>query len=383
MLGVNFSSGIFSAYLKYLGATQIIISVAAAALYITRGSSSLMINKLSKIVSLRFLFWVAFLGSAISTLAFTIPSNPLIVSLLRTLQGIFSGIYWVLINVYAFSYAKDSFSKFKNLSSVTIWLNIGGFLGCMLGGRVASQYSPILCFYIGSIILLIGSIFCLGLKDQRSENQQKEKISISTLTKKEKLIITFGILTSILNTYIGLGIPLYILELGGSYAEIGTITALGILSTSFVVGISPWIRKRFSYKTLMQSNYITIIITLTAIFYFKSIFLIYFLQCILTAVGALERNLWYGALQEYCSDFNHSIGLLRGVTDYFGVFLFLLYGFIIQKFSSITMAVIIGLFTFALFCIITFNKKIAFLGHKKAIHINGFTEHFDHTLHRI
>lgn len=382
MLGVNFSSGIFTAYIKAIGGTELIISIGMASLYLTRGTTSIFVDKLSKKIPYKTLFVIAFLGSAISSLIFVIPSSPTVVAAFRAIQGIFSGLYWVLINIYAVSLASSSLDKFKNLSSVTIWLNLGGFISCYLTGKVASIFSPTISFYIGSIILLVGAFISLRLKDISNNHMEIERSSKNNFSGKEKIIIFFAIISSSVYAYISIGIPLFILQLGGSYAEIANTTALGILSTAAIIALAPKIKERFAYRTIMKFDYCLIITSIFLIFYFKNIFLIYFFQAILIGTSALERNLWYGVLQDNSSNFNKSISTLRGLIDYFGVILFVLYGFLIQTFGSVPIAITVG-GTCLIFMLLLNLKKLHFLKSKNPIHINGVIHHFDHILHRI
>lgn len=382
MLGVNFSSGIFSAYLKSFGASEIIISVGAAALYITRGTSSIMIDKLSKMIPFKKIFIIAFIGSAVSTILFTIPHDPLTIAVLRTVQGVFSGLYWVLINIYAVSLGVKTFDKFKNLSSVTIFLNIGGFAGAVLSGKIASEYSAHTSFYIGTVILIIGAIICLYLKDIESKNTRSEEFTNAPLFDRERLILVIAVVSSCINAYINLGIPLFILHLGGSYKEIGTTTGMGILAAAAIVGASPWIKKKYSYSTIVKVNYLLITVNLFAVFYFKSILVIYFLQSILMGISALDRNIWYSVLHDNSKNYNKSIGLLRGVIDYYGAFLFIVYGYIIHVFGHYVVVSVIVITAIILTLIVSHLKQLQFLKKTKHLHIHG-AAHFNHVLHRL
>lgn len=161
MFGISFTYGIFSAFLKSFGASAFIISLSSSALYITRGTSNIFFNKLSKRFSFRNLFISAFIGSAVNTMLFMFPHSPVILSLLRMLQRLFSGFFWVLINIYSISLGSKSFDKLKNLSSVTIFTNLVGFLGSTLSRKIAADYSPYVSFLISTATLLIGAIACL------------------------------------------------------------------------------------------------------------------------------------------------------------------------------------------------------------------------------
>lgn len=382
ILGVNFSSGIFSAYLKAFGATELIISLGAAALYLTRGTSSILIDKLSHKVSFKNLFIIAFLGSAISTYLFMLSHDPAINALLRTVQGIFSGLYWVLINIYAISLGSNSFEKFKNLSSVTIFLNIGGFIGCIVSGMIASKYSVYTSFYIGIVILLAGAFVCLFLDNIKSGNETKSHSGHNPIYGRERLILIVAVLTSSINAYVNIGIPLFILQLGGSYREIGITAGLGIVTSAIIIGFAPWLRKRFPYRTIIKVDYSLIILCLIAVFYFKKISLIYILQSILMGICALERNLWYAILHEYSKNYNKAIGILRGFIDYFGAILLLLYGYLIGTLGTIPVAVCIVFVAMMILTFVLNYKNLLFLKYKKSLIIKNPTQ-FYHALHRI
>jgi MFS family permease len=381
MLGLNLSTGFFSAYLKSLGATALIISLGSSALYVTRGSASILIDKLSKIISFKRLFILSFIGSAISTMLLLSSFNPVIVALLRTFQGIFSGIYWVMINIYAIHFGSSNSSKFKNLTSVTMFINLGGFIGSIAGGKLAEAFSPNLCFYLGTIILIIGAIVSLKLEDIKSKNKQSEKVDKNLhTTAREKLIIIFAILSSTMYSYISIGIPLFILQLGGSYKEIGITSGLGIGAGVLILSIAPIIKKYLSYGSIIKIDYILIMANLSAIFYFKSIFLIYFLQSVLIGIVALERNLWYSILHDHSNNYNKSIGILRGFMDYFGMVLFLIYGFFIEYFGATNVAMTVVCITFIFLMLMIFSRRLKFLKTSKAVHIHGVCQ-YNHMLH--
>lgn len=310
-----------------------------------------------------------------------IPHSPISVALLRTAQGIFSGLYWVLINVYAISLGKNSFEKFKNLSSVTIFLNIGGFIGCIISGFIASKYSAYASFYVGIAILIFGAFISLYLPHINNGDKPEHTDTHAPIFGRERLVLTVAILTSVINSYVNIGIPLFILQLGGSYKEIGITTGLGIAAIAIIVGFSPILRKRFSYRTIMKVDYILIILSLFSVFYFKNIKYIYFLQAILMGVCGLERNLWYAILQEHSKHYNKSIGILRGYIDYFGAFLLLLYGYTIDTFGAIPVALCTGIFAMIIITFILTYEGLSFLKYKKNILIKHIAP-FESILHR-
>jgi len=372
MFGVNFSQSIFSAYLKSLGAVEIIISIGAAALYVTRGTTSILVNKISNKISFKKLFFITFIGSAISSILIGIPTNPLITASLRMLQGMFSGLYWVLINIYAANLGTKYISKFKNLSSVSIFLNLGGFLGSIMSARIASTYSPHLSFYIGFSILFLSSFITLFLKDIKNQIIKNDNISRSVfIPKQEKTIIRIALLGSFVFAFINIGVPLFVLKIGGSYTEIGYMTGYGILGAAIVLGISPKIKMKYTYKQIIRTDYILILLNLFLIFYTRNMYVIYISQAVLMSLVALERNLCFAVLQEVSKNFNKSVGVLRGYMDYLGALILVTYGLLIQLYGAQNIFVLVALQIFIILYVVVFSKKAKFLSRNKIVQLKN------------
>lgn len=231
--GFNMVFRIFPAYLAGFAYSAFQISLVTASYSLAKAFALPCGYAADKLGKTRVVFMAFLIATAFPLiLSFTTELNTMII--LFFLTGITANFYYTSIGSIISFYKKKTEGLFR-LEAV---YQLGFFVGPVVGGFFAAQYSMILAFYTWALLSFIAFIFSsIFLRRAQFKDSRFGGGVMETLRKNKGSFVSNMLIGSFLTGFLfavnNLAIPLYAVSLGMNLFDVGIIMAFSALISAF------------------------------------------------------------------------------------------------------------------------------------------------------
>jgi len=313
-----------------------LVSLSMALFFLVRGSFTFFSGALSDTLGRRRPIILAFLLFSLSHAFYALSRTPSALLGSIAVQAIAAGFYWPVAFALTSIYPNSGDSA-HNISQFLLAFGVSGIIGSWLGGEIADRLSPQMTFWFGCAILAFACLLFFLLIPEVEEARG----SISRVRNGFRVpgeVRNLGLLAAaatVVWTVFTVGMPLWLRDLGADYSFIGGTRAAASGINLGVVALAPFLirrlRSRFALSSyLLLCGVLMIGVNISSgLLPTAALFSLFWGSAGMEGVGwtaLVERNAPPGKL-------GASMGVLRGLRDFFTLGYFLIFGLLIQYWS--------------------------------------------------
>ncbi|NLW16828.1 MAG: MFS transporter [Firmicutes bacterium] len=126
-LAMTSAGGILSVYLRTLGGSELLVGISFAWFSLVRGLTSLCCGQITDRLGRSSLLSLSLAGFGAASLAYAVAQNPVQIAILRVVQGLAAGLYWVVI-LCMVADASGPDERLQNMTIFNIYIAIAEWL---------------------------------------------------------------------------------------------------------------------------------------------------------------------------------------------------------------------------------------------------------------
>ena len=227
-LGTSFAWSVTTADMRHMGATYGLIGFSLAAFFVVRGSLSFVAGRYWGNGQRVSITWsLAVFGLA--GLAMAAAGGPWTLLIGRLVQALAAGVYWTAV-LSLVAAAGGGEGRVGVLAAFNAAVAAGSGIGSLVSGPLADHFGPPASFLAMAAVFTAASLFwhyrlsralpVAAVGDGGSAGGRPRSVVLQ--------VATVASLAGLVPALTALGMPLLVLERGGSYATIGLVTALSV-----------------------------------------------------------------------------------------------------------------------------------------------------------
>jgi len=336
-LGVNSSSTVFPVYMRDLGGTEFLVSLSQALFFLVRGCFTFFSGVLSDTLGRRQPIILSFLLFSLAHVLYALSRTPGSLLASISVQGIAAGFYWPVVFALISGYSNSEDSA-HNISRFLLAFGIGGVIGSWLGGKIADSLSPQMTFWSGCTVLSLACLSFSFLVPEAEQPRNDEKFDfrhILQVPPKVRRIALLAAAATVVWAVLTVGMPLRLRDLGASYSFIGGTRAVSQGINFGIVALAPFIIGRLGFQFVLPSYLLLCGLLMIGVKISSGLLTTAALFSLFWGSAGMDGVGWTALVEKTAptGKVGTSMGILRGLRDFFSLGYLLIFGFVAQHWN--------------------------------------------------